>query len=336
MKKNNPIQVNELTNEAKTSLKTRLISAAIAISIAVPCLILGDWFFVGIMAFCLSIAVIEAIRCSGQRHSPFLYIFAFFITFSLAFFPMVANIEDFNHWRVFSGFSSVVISITALMVALFLLFFTVVLDKNFTVRDACFIFTIIVLVAIAFQSVLFLRYFPVYLSHESLSSIPDYFNFYDNFESSSLAVYTILAACMTDTGAYFFGIFFGHKKINERISSKKTWAGFIGGILTSFAVSLAFCFILAACNHPVGGILTMDNWYHIVILSLALPFVSTLGDFVFSSIKRFYGIKDFGNLIPGHGGVLDRIDSIAFAGILAAVYIAIFFGPGNGGGFTLP
>ena len=142
---------------------------------------------------------------------------------------------------------------------------------------------------------------------------------------------------MTDTGAFFFGIFFGHKKINERISEKKTWAGFFGGIFTSIISGCTFCFVLAACGHPVGGFLTLDQWGHIVVLSAIIPFVATLGDFVFSSIKRFYGIKDFGKIMPGHGGVLDRVDSVILVASIAAIYIVIFFGRSTtAGGFTLP
>lgn len=326
LRKTRTYQPNELSPEIKVSLRTRIISAIVAIAIVLPLIILGDIFFAVLMASVLFIATFEIVRCAKGNYSFVLYACAFVIAAVVAFWPMFANIQDWSHWRIFSGFSTLKFSITMLMLSAFALFFMVLIDKDFTVRDACFIFTLGVLISLGVQSILFLRYFPCYQYHEVISSVPAYFNGYDNAESCLLVVYVAFGSLFTDVGAYFFGIFFGHKKINERISSKKTWAGFFGGIGTSAVITIGFAFIMAACNHPIAGVLTFDNWYHIVILSLLMPFVATLGDFVFSSVKRYYGIKDFGNLIPGHGGMLDRIDSVLFTAIVAAVYIATFFG----------
>ena len=131
---------------------------------------------------------------------------------------------------------------------------------------------------------------------------------------------------MTDIGAYFVGILFGKHKMNERISPKKTWEGFWGGIVFSVVISLSFAFILAATNNPLLTFLDMNHWYFIVILSLGMPFFAVLGDFVFSSLKRHYEIKDFGKIIPGHGGILDRCDSLIFVAIFVAVFICMVSG----------
>ena len=120
--------------------------------------------------------------------------------------------------------------------------------------------------------------------------------------------------------------------MNPRISPKKTWEGFFGGVFLAGASLCAYAFIFAACGHPIlKGLLDVQHWYHIVILSFLLPLVSTLGDLFFSSIKRHYEIKDFGNLIPGHGGILDRLDSLMFSAITMAIYVSIF--TENGGNF---
>ena len=151
-----------------------------------------------------------------------------------------------------------------------------------------------------------------------------YFNFFDNFESCLFMIYLLLGTLMTDTGAYFVGVFFGKHKMNERISPKKTWEGFWGGIVISSFISFAFGFLFSMFGHPlVMGVLDFDHWYLILILSIVIPFVSTLGDFVFSSVKRFYGIKDFGRIMPGHGGVLDRIDSVIFVLIVAGMFMML-------------
>jgi phosphatidate cytidylyltransferase len=128
---------------------------------------------------------------------------------------------------------------------------------------------------------------------------------------------------MTDTGAYFIGILFGKNKINPRISPKKTWEGFTGGIIISTLFSFVFAMILALCGHPILKCLDTDNWYLVLIISLIMPLFATLGDFTFSALKRHYEIKDFGNILPGHGGVLDRVDSLIFTATATAIVVSI-------------
>jgi phosphatidate cytidylyltransferase len=177
--------------------------------------------------------------------------------------------------------------------------------------------------ALGFQSLLYVRYAPIYESYVLCKNDPgEYFNLFNNFESCSFAVYIGIATFVTDAGAYFVGVFFGKHKMNPRISPKKTWEGFFGGIAISCVVSFAFAFILALCGAPVLQIFSVDRWYLILILSAIIPLFSTLGDLVFSSLKRHYEIKDFGRLIPGHGGVLDRVDSLLFAAIVSAIFVS--------------
>ena len=227
------------------------------------------------------------------------------------------------------------------------------IDKGFTVIDACFIFTIVLLIALGFQSCLFLRFYPSYLYHEEIKTLiepgtvgpatqPARINLFDNLESSLLFVWVAVGACLNDAFAYFVGVFFGRNKMNERISPKKTWEGFFGGVILTSIVLSGWAILqdlLSGGAHPIlAGVLDIKHFYHVIILSTLIPLVSVLGDLVFSSIKRFYGIKDFSNIMPGHGGILDRVDSILFAMITAAIYIRIFYDfAGTGlGGFILP
>ncbi len=115
-------------------------------------------------------------------------------------------------------------------------------------------------------------------------------------------LHIVLATYATDTGAYFAGRFFGKHKLNERISPKKTIEGSIGGWLLGAGSSLAFGYFLVP-ELPVQ---------FLCLTSLLMPIVGQLGDLAFSAIKRHEGIKDFGHIFPGHGGVLDRIDSLIF------------------------
>ena len=212
----------------------------------------------------------------------------------------------------------------------------VLIDKNFAIRDATYIFTFLLILSLGIQSALFLRSLPSYTKacHSSGEIIlnKSYFNLYDSFESSSLFIYVVIGAFTTDIGAYFVGVFFGRNKINERISPKKTWEGFIGGVVISIVISFLFGFILASIGHPMLDIFSLERWYLILAVSIVMPFFSTLGDFVFSSAKRYYEIKDYGSVLPGHGGVMDRIDSLIFTLIASAVVINIItlIDTGNG------
>ena len=121
---------------------------------------------------------------------------------------------------------------------------------------------------------------------------------------------TLLALCFviawaTDIFAYLIGRFFG-KHTFSKISPKKTIEGSVAGIIASIIISLIYLFIA----NKFWGI--EYSYLSISIISIILSIISQIGDFVASTIKRFVDIKDYGNLLPGHGGMLDRIDSLIF------------------------
>lgn len=116
-----------------------------------------------------------------------------------------------------------------------------------------------------------------------------------------------------DSGAYIFGSLFGRHRLMERISPKKTWEGFFGGMaLSVFAAWLTGRYM---------GVISVENW---IIASLIVSVAGTLGDLAESMLKRSAGIKDSGTIMPGHGGFLDRFDStlIAFPALL--LYVTFF------------
>lgn len=126
-------------------------------------------------------------------------------------------------------------------------------------------------------------------------------------------LYLALATFGCDTGAYFAGYFFGKHKLIERISPKKTIEGSIGG--------MAFGTILAGILGTVYYI-GLPLW-QVWALAFLLTITSQFGDLTFSALKRHYGIKDFSNLLPGHGGVLDRIDSLVFNVIVYVIWFTL-------------
>ena len=113
----------------------------------------------------------------------------------------------------------------------------------------------------------------------------------------------IMAYC-SDTGAYFIGICFGKHKMCPNISPKKSWEGFFGGIAVAVLVMLLFAMLLARYTD------LQVRYLLALVYGLVGALGSVFGDLMMSVIKRQTGIKDYGKLIPGHGGILDRFDSV--------------------------
>jgi len=181
--------------------------------------------------------------------------------------------------------SSLYIGMIILLMSLFLI---TISFEWFTPFDLSYIYTMMILLTTALRSVF------VAVSYGRVE-----------------LVFILVATYLTDTGAYFSGYFFGKNKLNERISPKKTIEGAIGGWLVGFLSGVAFSYFFV-------DRLPFD---FLVICSAIIPIVSQIGDLAFSSIKRHFGIKDFGTIFPAHGGVLDRIDSLLFS--LMAFYILV-------------
>lgn len=129
-------------------------------------------------------------------------------------------------------------------------------------------------------------------------------------EDAMTLTYIIMLVAAADSGAYFIGRFFGKHQLAPRVSPKKTWEGLIGGFISVLIVVAAFHFML-------------DGWYlslgQILLISIVAALYSVIGDLFISIIKRQNGIKDASQILPGHGGVLDRID-----GLLAAIPVFYF------------
>ncbi|MBR6647426.1 MAG: phosphatidate cytidylyltransferase [Clostridia bacterium] len=127
----------------------------------------------------------------------------------------------------------------------------------------------------------------------------------------------LLCAWMTDTFAYFGGIALGKHKLIPKVSPKKTVEGAISGVIGCILASLVFAWIISFSGYNTNiGLLCL--------LSLCSSVLSQFGDLTASLIKRSTGVKDFGNLIPGHGGILDRIDSLIFITPLCYYFLKFF------------
>lgn len=125
-------------------------------------------------------------------------------------------------------------------------------------------------------------------------------------------LFVSVATWGSDTGALFFGKFLGRHKMAPSISPGKTWEGSAGGLLTAVVLGTALGWWI---HLPL---------YHAIILALLCGAAGQIGDLCESALKRDFGIKDFGTFMPGHGGVLDRVDSMLFAAPLAYYYLLFF------------
>jgi phosphatidate cytidylyltransferase len=118
---------------------------------------------------------------------------------------------------------------------------------------------------------------------------------------------------LNDTGAYFVGSLIGKHKLFERISPGKTWEGSAGGALFALLTGWGLSFIFKQ--------LDVSQW---LLLAILIVITGTLGDLVESMLKRSLGIKDSGNILPGHGGLLDRFDAVLLSAPFVFVYLAFF------------
>ena len=115
-------------------------------------------------------------------------------------------------------------------------------------------------------------------------------------------VYALLVIWVTDSGAYFVGRAMGKKKLWPDISPNKTIEGAVGGILCAVIAALLMSQLVDLHT----------SWMKLIIVTAILSIFGQIGDLVESALKRHYGVKDSGSLLPGHGGILDRFDSLLF------------------------
>lgn len=324
--------MNKLSSDTKKTMIQRIITSIILVVIAIPAVLFGGWFFLALVAVALSLMIHEFVNAPAHKaYNPLLHIFIFVMTFSFVFWIFIKNNlatvgTEFSMWSFENGFKDIQVSTIGVAVTIFVLFFISLIHTNFKIEDVTYLFSMIVFIGISVQSLLYLRNVPLY----QMSINADFkVNF---FSQCSLLIYVVIGSFFSDIGAYFVGLAFGKNKINPRISPKKTWEGFIGGALFSTIFSFLFGFLVAYYGHPMLPVLNIDHWYWILLISIIMPLMANLGDFIFSALKRHFNIKDYGTLLRGHGGILDRFDSLLATSLTVSILIIFIT---NGWNFLL-
>ena len=263
-------------------MKQRITTAVMMIVVALPILVYGGLPFVIFGGLLTLAATHEMITMREKTVSTPLEIK---LLTKIATLVVVFHSFDFSTFSI-NDHAAINLELVAILLVTLLL--AVVIRKSFTSQDAAYYLFTIFYVGATFHSMLYVRMLGL-----------------------DLFLFMILVVALTDSFAYFIGRKFGKRKLAPLISPKKTLEGSIGGTLVGTLTGVIF------------GILTnlMPSLFMLVFISFIVSIVGQVGDLVASSMKREYQIKDYGKLFPGHGGVLDRLDSQLFASL--ALYLVI-------------
>jgi phosphatidate cytidylyltransferase len=252
-------------------------------------------------------------------YSEYLFYTIGFICSLILVFEFIKLISNYNH-KFFSrdtGKSNFILYMTfPLYISLF------ILSKNQIFEIAFLIIIVLTNAVLGFSliknklfsySILknrFIGHFYLVGSLVIFFSLPNIFGEYNPY-----IVFSFLALIwISDSAAYVFGVTFGKRPLFKTVSPKKSIEGFVGGLSFAIMLSIIFSFYLSLN-------ITLIQW---IILGLLTGCTGTLGDLVQSQFKREAGVKDSGNLLPGHGGLYDRMDSIIFAAPIIYLTLTIF------------
>lgn len=256
---------------------TRIISSVVAIVIAVVILMLHKTVVLPIAVALLTVGILyelfKAQKCLEYKSTAVIC-----AVFGLSF--------PFFNYSVISEYTKQFILICAMLV-----FITFLLQyQKLLFEKLCFMITVTFLVTLSMNSLLWTK---------ALNATHGLF----------FMVLALCGAWLADSGAYFAGTFLGKHKLCPSISPKKTVEGLIGGTLTN---ALIFVVITLVYSKFISSTTVEFNYPLMALLGMLCSLLGLLGDLTASLIKRQCQIKDYGNIMPGHGGVLDRFDSVLF------------------------
>ncbi|MCQ2436724.1 MAG: phosphatidate cytidylyltransferase [Clostridia bacterium] len=277
----------------------RIVTAVVCLAVFIPVLLFSGTYpivFVSVLSSLALVSIYEVCGCIGVRK-------AFYISLPSYLSAACVLVSGILFSGSYSKISTHTFTLIIFAVSFFYVFwiFSTSMLSNGMVRfsQACETAAVTAYILIGFLSVVFVRYSEM---------------------GQWLFMLIFLGAWMTDSGAYFIGVLFGKHKLIPAVSPNKTVEGAFGGVL-GCVVGFSLYGLIISSFFDV-----QVNYIYLIILAVIVAIVDQLGDLIASYIKREQNIKDYGNIFPGHGGVMDRFDStIAIAPVIYIVSVIIGF-----------
>lgn len=252
----------------------RIITSLVAICVLVPVLIFSDTIVLPIaVAIFTFIGLYEIFKCIEKSQFVYLVFPAYFCSMLSPFV-----LRYYTHKFAPIAFIFCIVYLT------YLFALSVLCKGKFKFGEISEVYLLTVYIITAFNAIIYIR---------------------DIENGNYIYLLIFIGAWMTDIFAYFTGMLFGKHKLIPEVSPKKTIEGSIGGILFCTVSFVVYGIIINSINPNVDV-----NYVFLAVGGVIVSIVSQVGDLVMSVIKRQFGVKDYGKLFPGHGGVLDRFDSI--------------------------
>ena len=262
----------------------RIISAIVLVLIFVPFMVVGDLPFTIFMSALSILGLYELLRVRETK-KKFPLVLKIFAYLLTCYFCLynTSSIEFINKFDY---------RVMAGIIFLFISPMVFINDNDkYNLNDALFLIGSVLFIGLSFNLIIITRNYDI-----------------------TYIIYLLLITTITDTFALFTGKLIGKHKLCPKISPKKTVEGLVGGTLMGTFVATVFYNTIISSTVPLVTV---------IMLTFVLCLVGQLGDLVFSSIKRYYDVKDFSDLIPGHGGILDRFDSLIFVVLAFTILIEI-------------
>ncbi|MDY0277304.1 MAG: phosphatidate cytidylyltransferase [Acholeplasma sp.] len=299
-------------------MKTRTITGIIMAIVFIPLMIIKELIipFQILMGAASVVAALEMIKMF-EKEKPFkIETKIFIVIMTLGFYLVISwfttNLENLHILDYIGNkfiYTIFIIVIATLALSVF--------DESFTTSDVGKVLLTVFYVGLGASSLVILRVLGV-----------------------RFITYLLLTTVLTDVFAYIFGVKFGKHKMAPKISPKKSWEGAVAGTLIATVIAGSFglfygrlfpsgIFNTSEYETLIDGVGTLRRLNQlgqgliIYLLTFSLSVIGQIGDLVASKMKRTYGIKDFGNVFPGHGGVLDRFDSSFFASMFLVTVVII-------------
>ena len=279
----------------------RIASGLLWTAIGISALVfMNTWFFLIFVMFLCFTATFELNRSCGLKNKPVMVL-------SLIVSTLFPVYYEYGHYlreiEVLNLKAEYLITIYVLLLCFLMLHN----HKETKYSQIAFVVMSSLFVPFTFTRLMYFRDIAEYYPDKG----------YTNAHGIFLILFILFSACMTDTCAYFVGSALGKHKLCPEISPKKTVEGAIGGVIGCVIGNVGLYAVYD--NFFIEN--SVHNYVPIIIASVIASIVGMCGDLTASLIKRNYGVKDFGNLIPGHGGIMDRFDSILF---VAVAFYAVF------------